>query len=60
MGIARSIGDFIVIISSHCIPSNNYWLKNLVNEIKKEKNIAGVYGRQIPMKFSSAQTKEIC
>ena len=37
MGFARSIGDFIVIISSHCIPSNNYWLKNLVNEIKKEK-----------------------
>jgi rhamnosyltransferase len=57
LGVKKAKGKFIVFVSSHCIPSDSNWLGNLINEIKSDNKIAGVYGRQIPMKFSSAQTK---
>lgn len=52
-GIQASQGKYIVIISAHCIPKNKFWLKRLVSSIKK-KNIAGVYGRQIPLESTSS------
>jgi rhamnosyltransferase len=51
-GIETSKGEYIVSLSAHCIPVNNKWLNNLLRNFK-EKNIAGVYGRQEPMSFTS-------
>ena len=51
-GIRKSKGKFIVCLSGHCIPINQSWLKNLVHDLNK-KSIAGVYGRQEPLSFSS-------
>lgn len=51
-GIRNSVGEYIVIISSHCVPVNNQWLGNLVEEIK-EAGVAGAYGRQEPLSFTS-------
>lgn len=56
LGIENSNGEILVIISGHCIPTNKEWLNNLVKEFNND-NIAGVYGRQMPMSFSSPQTK---
>jgi len=53
IGIKASEGKYIVIISAHCIPKDNNWLTRMVNSIK-QKNIAGVYGRQIPMESTSS------
>lgn len=55
-GIFVSRGKYIVILSAHCIPTNSKWLPTLVKEIKK-KDIAGVYGRQIPLPTSSNKSK---
>ena len=52
-GIRVSKGDYIVCLSSHCIPTDNKWLSNLVNAIEENENYAGVYGRQEPMSFSA-------
>lgn len=51
-GIRKSKGTIIVCLSAHCIPVNANWLKNIVKELKK-KDVAGVYGRQEPLSFSS-------
>ena len=51
-GIKVSKGSIIVVLSAHCIPVNNNWLKNLIKDLK-DKKVAGVYGRQEPMKFTS-------
>jgi glycosyltransferase involved in cell wall biosynthesis len=51
-GIKNSKGKIIVCLSGHCIPVNEHWLKNLVKDLSKNK-IAGVYGRQEPLSFSS-------
>lgn len=38
--------DYLVIISGHCIPYNNFWLINLINPLV-EKKCDYVYGKQI-------------
>jgi len=56
LGVENSVGDILVFLSGHCIPSDENWLGNLVSELSGD-NIAGVYGRQLPMSFSSPQAK---
>tara|TARA_X000000950_G_C13850128_1_gene634107 strand:- start:470 stop:1735 length:1266 start_codon:yes stop_codon:yes gene_type:complete len=53
LGIKNSTGELIVILSAHCIPYDRNWLSNLVNSVKA-KNIAGAYGRQLPLKSTSS------
>ena len=57
MGIKASKGEFIVILSAHCLPINNEWLKDFYQEINSDISIAGVYGKQVPMDFSSDEDK---
>ena len=52
MGIRQSRGDFVVCISAHCIPVNEHWLDKLLQNFD-DAGIAGVYGRQEPMSFTS-------
>ena len=56
LGIEASDGEYISIISGHCIPKNKDWLKNLIRNLKKD-DIAGVYGRQEPLSFTSSLDK---
>ena len=56
IGIEASDGDVIVIISGHCIPTNDKWLETLIKNVESD-NIAGVYGRQEPLSFTSSLDK---
>ena len=56
-GIKASTGEFIVCLSGHCIPVDEYWLENLVRSISESDTYAGVYGRQEPMSFSTPADK---
>ena len=56
LGIAKSKGEIIVCLSAHCIPKDNSWLKNLIKDLSKNK-IAAIYGRQLPLPYSSAFDK---
>lgn len=56
IGIKASRGDYIVCLSGHCIPVNEHWLIRLLNNFTN-KEIAGVYGRQEPMNFTSDADK---
>lgn len=56
MGIRESKGDYVVCLSGHCIPVNERWLGNLLKNFSEE-GVAGVYGRQEPMSFSSDSDK---
>jgi len=48
LGISKSKGKYIVMISGHCIPKNNKWLGSLVRNVKLN-NVAGCYGKQEPL-----------
>jgi CMP-N-acetylneuraminic acid synthetase len=52
LGIAASRGEHICSLSGHCIPVNAQWLGNLVRNLENSE-LAGVYGRQEPMAFTS-------
>ena len=49
LGIRHAQGEYIVCLSAHCIPVDEYWLESLYIEIEKDEKVAGVYGRQLPM-----------
>ena len=53
LGISVSNAKYIAILSAHCIPYNNNWLKEMVDELEKDKSIAGAYSRQVPLPFSN-------
>tara|TARA_Y100000389_G_C17442648_1_gene509581 strand:+ start:475 stop:1794 length:1320 start_codon:yes stop_codon:yes gene_type:complete len=56
LGIKKATGSIIVCLSAHCIPCDDMWLYNLTREINK-KNLAGIYGRQVPLPYSSDNDK---
>lgn len=57
-GIKKSSGKYLVFLSSHCVPSNSYWLKNLIKPFSKYKDkLAGVYGKQLPISSTSPSDK---
>lgn len=56
-GIRVSSGEYIVCISAHCIPKDVDWLANLRRNFDVEKNIAGVYGRQLPVSYTDPVDK---
>jgi len=51
-GIRASSGEILVCLSGHCIPVAETWLERLVENLQ-DPSVAGVYGRQQPMSFSS-------
>jgi glycosyltransferase involved in cell wall biosynthesis len=55
-GIESSNGQLLAILSAHCLPINDTWLENMVRNLEDSK-VAGVYGRQVPMRFTSPTDK---
>jgi len=56
-GIRVSKGRFIVCLSAHCIPKGTDWLSMLRRNFDEDDKLAGVYGRQLPVSFTSAVDK---
>lgn len=55
-GISASSGELVVCLSAHCLPVRDDWLSCLAAALDNPE-VAGVYGRQLPMEFTSAQDK---
>ena len=57
IGCAAAQGQYIVFISGHCVPTDAYWLQNLVAPLESD-GIVYTYGRQVGgngSKFSECQ-----
>ncbi len=52
MGVQESRGEFVAILSGHCIPVTSQWLRRLQLAFS-DHDVAGVYGRQEPLPDSS-------
>ena len=55
-GIQLSSGRYVVCLSAHCVPSDPGWLSALLRNFADDR-VAGVYGRQLPVAFSTALDK---
>jgi len=51
-GIRASTGDYIACISAHCIPKDESWLSSLLANFVDHPDLAGAYGRQLPLGFT--------
>ena len=56
MGIRETNADYVVSLSGHCIPVDNKWLGKLIENFS-DPEVAGVYGRQEAMSFTSDSDK---
>ncbi len=55
-GIQASTGQLIAILSAHCLPVDGTWLCKLADNFG-DQGVAGVYGRQIPLKYTKSSDK---
>lgn len=49
LGIEKSSGNYVVIISAHCFLSKKDFLTKSIELLRKDKKLAAVYGRQLPI-----------
>ncbi len=57
IGIRSLEAKAYVFLSAHCIPKTKNWLNELWIDLYSSNDYAAVYGRQIPMSYSSDQVK---
>lgn len=48
LGISKTKGEFIALITQDALPANNAWLVNLVGAVEQAPDIAGAFGRHLP------------
>jgi glycosyltransferase involved in cell wall biosynthesis len=56
LGMNSSSGRYVVCLSAHCPPARNDWLEKLLCNFENP-SVAGVYGRQIPTRFTEPQDR---
>ena len=56
LGMHQTTSDFVVFLSAHCVPCDEFWLENLISSFHNDQ-IAATYGRQLPLPFSSDTDK---
>jgi hypothetical protein len=56
-GVRASSGEHFVCLSAHCVPVDGHWLERLRENFEAEENLAGVYGRQVPVESSDPVDK---
>jgi rhamnosyltransferase len=56
-GISKSQGEYIILMSSDAIPYNDCWMDKLVENLKRDEQVAGVYSRQLAHKDAQPLTQ---
>ena len=57
IGIEACSGEFVVLLSGHCVPATPDWLEKLYMPIAENPEFAASYGRQLPLPFSQPADK---
>jgi glycosyltransferase involved in cell wall biosynthesis len=57
VGIQAAKGDFIAMVSGHCIPATDQWLYRLWRGFQLDPAVAGVYGKQEPLPDTNSLDK---
>lgn len=56
-GIRESSGEYIGIVSGHCIPMRATWLETFVKELESDESVVGVYGKNVALPETSVFDK---
>lgn len=55
-GMSKCKGEYVLIISAHCVPCDNFLIKNLVRQLELNRKICASYARQVSLSFSDDLT----
>lgn len=55
-GMSKCKGEYVLIISAHCVPCDNFLIKNLVRQLELNQKICASYARQVSLSFSDDLT----
>ena len=55
-GFSKCKGDYVLVISAHCIPCDNHLIKNLSGQMENNFQICASYARQVSLNFSDDLT----
>ena len=55
-GMSKCRGDYILIISAHCVPCDNYLIENLIENLENKPQTCAAYARQVSLSFSNDLT----
>ena len=55
-GMSKCKGEYVLVISAHCIPCDNLLIENLVTSLKNNLKICASYARQVSLNFSDDLT----
>src|SRR4030042_1507003 len=47
---SKARGEYLVFITQDAVPTDENWLKNMMEPFEKDPEVAGVFGRQSPRK----------
>lgn len=54
---ASAEADYVIILSAHCVPTTNQWLKGMVQSIEISDGVVGAYCKQIPFRSTNFENK---
>ncbi len=49
LGAQLAKTDVLINLSAHAVPANENWLKNLVEPLKENSELCGVFGQELPL-----------
>ncbi len=55
-GMSKCRGEYVLVISAHCIPCDNLLIESLVTSLKNNLKICASYARQVSLNFSDDLT----
>ena len=56
-GILKSSGEYILFLSQDAVPQDDFWMQNLLVNLRMDDSVAGAYSRQVPCPEASALTR---
>lgn len=49
--------EYVILLSAHCVPTSNQWLKGMVESIEISNGVVGAYCKQIPCRSTNFENK---
>jgi rhamnosyltransferase len=59
LGISLARGEYVVLTVGDAVPLDERWLATMVENLKQDGRVAGVYSRQVPHPEASALTRVV-
>lgn len=59
LGVSLARGEFVALLVQDALPADTSWLAAMVESLRADEQVAGVYGRQIPRPDHSLLTRAL-